>query len=342
MGETTAIEWTDSTLNSYCGCTRALLPDGTPHPGCFNCYAENGIARKFGGVIWGPVAEGGTRRVYTGFAEKARELARKAGKTGVPRNVFGDSLSDILEPDASPEGLLALYSAIRDTRRWLRWILLTKRPWMWANIPEDCRDAIWLLTSVSDQNSADQLVPRLLEAEGFAGLGLSAEPLVGALRLDDMPDGQGGTLKPLVGLRWTPGHGWSGRGPAGLYPKPTRRLSWVIVGGESGTSARPYRFAWPRALIQQCSAAGTAVFHKQSGERIAIPYYGESDRLRDRILDGPHEIVVDGAVWDLDVGQPPPDAELHYRPRQKKGGDMSEWPADVRVREFPEGLRRAA
>jgi len=38
------------------------------------------------------------------------------------------------------------------------------------------------------------------------------------------------------------------------------------VGGESGRDARPMHPDWPRAIRDQCAAAGVAFFFKQFGE----------------------------------------------------------------------------
>ena len=40
---------------------------------------------------------------------------------------------------------------------------------------------------------------------------------------------------------------------------------WVIVGGESGTDARPMEQAWAESLRDQCAKAGSAFFMKQMG-----------------------------------------------------------------------------
>lgn len=76
-------------------------------------------------------------------------------------------------------------------------------------------------------------------------------------------------------------------------------IDWVIVGGESGPGARPMDLAWARSLVDQCADADVKCFVKQLGAR---PVWGETEpiNLRDR-----------------------------------KGGDMAEWPADLKVREFP-------
>lgn len=84
-----------------------------------------------------------------------------------------------------------------------------------------------------------------------------------------------------------------------------RALDWVVIGGESGRGARPFDLAWARAMIMQCRTAGLPVFVKQLGAR---PIYYDGGRN--------------------------PICELRLRDR--KGGDVQEWPSDLRVREFPD------
>lgn len=52
---------------------------------------------------------------------------------------------------------------------------------------------------------------------------------------------------------------------AGLYQSHPPRLDWVVAGGESGPDARAMHPDWPRALRDQCAAAGVAFFFKQWG-----------------------------------------------------------------------------
>jgi protein gp37 len=82
-----------------------------------------------------------------------------------------------------------------------------------------------------------------------------------------------------------------------------RDIDWLIVGGESGRKARPFDLAWARWAVRQCDVAGCHCFVKQLG---ANPY---------EITGGP-----DSDFLDL---------------RSPSGGDMDEWPEDLRVREFP-------
>jgi protein gp37 len=90
----------------------------------------------------------------------------------------------------------------------------------------------------------------------------------------------------------------------------TPRLDWLVIGGESGPKSRPCNIEWISSLVSQGKEAGTAVFVKQLG---SAPYkYG-------------------GSVMDLFFKD-------FIKLKQKKGGDPTEWPADLRVREWPEGL----
>lgn len=82
-----------------------------------------------------------------------------------------------------------------------------------------------------------------------------------------------------------------------------RGIGWVIVGGESGPGARPCELAWIRSIVDQCRAAGVPAFVKQLGAT-------------------PIRQTEDDQLWHIE--------------RDRKGGDMNEWPPDLRVREFPE------
>lgn len=84
-----------------------------------------------------------------------------------------------------------------------------------------------------------------------------------------------------------------------------RFIDWVIVGGESGPGARPCDVQWIRVITAQCMAAGVPVFVKQLGANIA-PITIEAGSVKERLFL-----------------------------KDPKGGDMAEWPEDLRVREFP-------
>lgn len=74
-------------------------------------------------------------------------------------------------------------------------------------------------------------------------------------------------------------------------------LDWGVFGGESGSGARPFELAWGRVALRQFKTAGVPAFMKQLGA-LAVAH-------------GPLSL------------------------KDRKGGDMAEWPEDMRVREYP-------
>jgi len=82
-------------------------------------------------------------------------------------------------------------------------------------------------------------------------------------------------------------------------------LAWIVIGGESGTKARQFEITWARDVIRQCRRFG-----------ITRPFVKQLGRFPVERTDG-------FVTW--------PDVEL----RDRHGGEMEEWPEDLRVREFP-------
>ncbi len=78
---------------------------------------------------------------------------------------------------------------------------------------------------------------------------------------------------------------------------------WVIIGGESGEKARNIYFEWIENLLADCSYLKIASFVKQLGSNL------ESNRMQ-----YPYTI---NTITD------------------RKGGDITEWPANLAVRQFP-------
>jgi len=96
---------------------------------------------------------------------------------------------------------------------------------------------------------------------------LSCEPLLGPVDL-------GARLYPATcpsgcGCRWPDDAEARECGCAGpcctAAWDPAPGIDWVIVGGESGPGARVMDMAWAADLVEQCQAAGVAVFVKQLG-----------------------------------------------------------------------------
>lgn len=105
---------------------------------------------------------------------------------------------------------------------------------------------VWLGVSAERQREADERIPELLAAPAAVRF-VSIEPLLGPIDLTAIErKGAEGYMRPLDGR--------------------FRILDWVIVGGESGRSARSMHPDWARSLRDQCAAAGTPFFFKQWGE----------------------------------------------------------------------------
>jgi protein gp37 len=320
MGET-SIEWTQRvrngwtipgfTHNEWIGCEKVS-------PGCKNCYASVDtyarVSKSRGLPLWGPnstrhrTTRANRRKPYR-WAKKARQASEILGFEVRPA-VFAQSLSDTFEDrrDLDPwrRELFALIEATPE----LDWILVTKRPekvlemvpQLWRGHPAFAASvcagktvydgSTWpsnviVLTSVENQEEADRRIPHLLRIPGRRGL--SIEPLLGPVDLADVKLGDGLGCNPLLvddtflGVRY-------------------QKLDWVIVGGESGTNARPMHPDWVRSIRDQCAAAGVPYFFKQWGEWVAI---------LDRDNDDPD--------WRYDYSITERDQE-HYRTINLAGG----------------------
>lgn len=285
MGEVTNIEWCDATMNAWEGCTKVS-------PGCDNCYAEQRNKRFHGGSHWGV---GATRLVRSDSYRQGPENWNRDHDAffslhGRRRRVFCSSLADVFDNEAPGGQRERLWNLIRKTPN-LDWLLLTKRVGnVKGMLPDDwgeCWSNVWLGATIVNQDEADRDIIKLLNIPAHIRF-LSMEPLLGEVDL----------TKEYLAARM------GGEYPFKAVPREYRtslldRLDWVIVGGESGPSARPFVLEHAKTIVQDCKSAGVPVFVKQLGAR---PTNGEG---------------VAHAITD------------------KKGKRMDEWPEELRVREFP-------
>lgn len=231
MGENSKIEWTNHTFNPWWGCARVS-------PACENCYAETFATVRQKLPIWGVKAE---RRF---FGEKhwnePFKWDRAAKAEGVRARVFCASMADVGEKREDLKPWKVKLAKLVDGTPNLDWLFLTKRPenlgdlmaTMW---PERTTWPfnVWLGTTVENQKYADIRIPLLARYGASAVVRfLSMEPLLGGV-----------DLAKYLGV-----------------------IDWVILGGESGTGARPSSAGWFRSLRDQASTAGIPVNFKQWGE----------------------------------------------------------------------------
>jgi protein gp37 len=326
MSEKTAIAWCDSTLNCWEGCTKIS-------EGCANCYAATRDQRFHRGKHWGPcaprlnhVASATVKAlawnkkpwVCDGCGEATNiEQAHwcvdkiRAGQDLCfhRRRVFSLSLGDWLDPEVPVKWLADMLDVIRRCPD-LDFLLLTKRP--------------------------ENFVPRLSQILNLMGHHLTLEESFLRVFVENMVRGWGEVQysAPEVGRQ----NYWLGVSvenqeaadrripellripakvrflsvepllepialqcalPSSLSDADDQFVDWVIVGGESGPKARPCNVEWIRSVVRQCADASVPCFVKQMGRKPILP-------------DGT-------TAWLCD----------------RAGADPAEWPADLRVQQFP-------
>lgn len=180
----------------------------------------------------------------------------------------------------------------------------------WKPQPLDYRENVALICSISDQATADAMIPELLKCRDLVPiLGVSADPLLGPIDLEPF-------------LQYEPMHE---NYKMTFGANEWRGLGWVIVGGESGHGARPCDIAWIRSIRDQCKVAEVPCFVKQLGgnPECADHFKKASDWFEKQ--------------WGFAPQLPNQIEECRFSLKDKKGGDISEWPEDLRVREYPAG-----
>lgn len=145
MGDTTSIDWTDSTFNAWMGCTKVSA-------GCQHCYAESFVRGRMGKQLWGQDSP----RQVTSEANWRKPLAwnRAAQRSSQRRRVFCGSLMDWADDHPTAEATRPpLWDLILRTP-WLDWQLLTKRAErISACLPDEWGDGypnVWLGVTVED------------------------------------------------------------------------------------------------------------------------------------------------------------------------------------------------
>jgi protein gp37 len=280
MSETTAIEWTDSTVNFWWGCTKV-------GPGCDHCYAE-AWALRFDDALWGAgVPRRKVKSAMPTLAKLQSGAAHWEAQHGRRRRVFLQSMSDLFDKEVPDTWFDEAWTAI-GAATGLELQIVTKRV---SFVEKRLAGRPWpqhagLIISVVNQEEADRDIPRLLELKSRLGIpwvGLSMEPLLGPVDLSGLmfvdkecpnSDMEGSTppADPETGAQECCTHcDWTG-------VVSEAAIDWVIVGGESGPSARPMHPDWARSLRDQCAAAGVPFLFKQ---------WGEWEPLLDRDRDDP-------------------------------------------------------
>jgi protein gp37 len=339
MSGKTSIEWCDLSSNPLRAYNVETGKRGWfcvhESEGCRNCYAE-----KRNVWIGNHLRYAAQNLKNVRFEMNAEEL-RSWQRLKAGTRVFPFDMTDLFQ-EGVPDPLIDLAMATMGTSP-ATFLVLTKRADRLRSYVAVLPN-VWFGVSVETQALADLRIHYLLDTPAAVRF-LSVEPQLEAIR----PPLQRSQCCGKTWLSYTPGSMYE---PSSTYC-PTCRvalswpgttsIAWVIQGGESGPGARPFDVAWARSLRDQCKAGDVAYFLKQLG---AHPYEGylsdrevlEGEKGRPRPADQPltDEAAVEILANDLLRHVPIPRL---IRLKNRKGGDPSEWPEDLRVREFP---RKAA
>lgn len=337
----TGIQWTDETWNPVIGCSRVS-------EGCRHCYAELQAIRQAGEgkAYHGLVRSTSQGPHWTGVVRLVEDRLAIPLHWRKPRKVFVNSMGDLFHESLTSDRIDAVFAAMalsgalalghvfqvltkraERMREYLttpgRLARIIEAADRWFGDENGCHAAnalrgvlgaghnvgwpmanVWVGVSVEDQRAADERIPHLLATPAALRF-LSCEPLLGPVDLS-------GSCRP-----------W---GEGGASAQLLSRIGWVIVGGESGAQARPCDLRWIASLVAQCKAASVPVFVKQLG---AVPMEPEDDwryRARTRLLNARNRDRVPADFVPLKLDD-------------AKGGWMAEWPAELQVRQFPQGAR---
>lgn len=305
------IEWTDETWNPTTGCTPVSA-------GCLNCYAATFAHRGLTESHRGLTALRDGRAVFNGKIKLHEERLKIPLGWKNPRRVFVDSMSDLFHAGV-PFDFVDRVFAVMALCPQHTFQILTKRPERMAEYLNSVgRGGDIAGADPCPTRTRERFEPRIPTLRADEMIPLSNVWLGTSIENQDTADERIPHLlkcpavvrflsyEPALGPVRIRGEGCAGCfNEGGVYAGhlvPCRfccPIDWVIAGGESGHGSRPANIEWFRSARDQCKAAGIPFFMKQLGAIAA-----EMDS---------YPLVL----------------------RHAKGGDPSEWPADLRVREFP-------
>jgi protein gp37 len=193
--------------------------------GCDNCYAER-LSERFRGVAGHPFSSGFDLTLRPERIDLPLRWSR-------PRKIFVNSMSDLFHKQVPQEFIDQMFDTM-ERASWHVFQILTKRSSRMRDYIQaryslaGAPGHLWLGVSVEDSSKISRI--RHLRQSPAQIRFISIEPLIG----------------PVPDL-------------------PLDVIDWVIVGGESGPSARPIQVSWVRDIRDQCLAARVPFFFKQWG-----------------------------------------------------------------------------
>lgn len=343
MSDNSKIEWCDASWNPIRAWLKSTMIDVPPQrwgyhcervsPGCKHCYASTMNGRML--PAWGTgldytVPNREKVEIFLDEKELLKPLSWEK-----PRRIFVESMSDWCATFATDE-MRDRIMAVAALCPQHTFLFLTKRA-------KGCAE-YFLSVEQPNINFADSRAEAIMDAMRQGGIDVSALrwPLPNvhlgfSAENQECFDERWGHMRKLAAVGWKV---WCSAEPllgpvdvkTAVHPNPYLRipggyagdrpdlmakLCQVVVGGESGPGARPMDIAWVRSIVAQCKAAGVACFVKQLG---AKPY----SRTMEPWTVPTKKKTLAGCV------------AVFPKLKDRKGGDMAEWPEDLRVRQYPE------
>lgn len=302
--------------------------------GCMNCYAERQAIRQINSGYKGLIQRTSHGPAWTGEVRLVPDLLEQPLRWRKPRRIFVNSMSDLFHEGVTDDLLDRIFAVMalcpqhtfqiltKRPARMLRYctaigeddthepdldgqvmrdVLIEGQahalysrlhpkedPSMWLSVHQPLPN-VWLGVSVENQETADERIPLLLQTPAAVRF-VSYEPALGPVHF-------GPYLSRNAIFGALPG-----------FKDPMPSIDWLILGGESGPSARTCDVEWIRSALKVCQLTKTPAFVKQLGARVT----GQVEHP-----DNDGYGVIDARLDD------------------RKGGDPAEWPEELRVREFP-------
>lgn len=276
----TGIPWVDETINPIIGCSKQST-------GCAACYAE-GMARRLAAMGTEGYKDVVTDGKWNGKTVFVPSALQKAYGWMKPRSIFVGSMGDLFH-ESVPFEWIDQIMRLAWVKKDHTFIMLTKRAarmheyfhglrqpgnqtdtakrllenpnyaqdshgWHMTYLKGGCLPNLVLGVSVENQAVADERIPLLIKTPANR-IFISIEPMVGPVVLPGCIEckGAGGYVGDSMGYCSCPTCDGS----------PYLHLDGVILGGESGSSARYLTPKWVRAVRDQCAAAEVPFMFKQ-------------------------------------------------------------------------------
>ena len=249
MADRTKIEWSNATWNPITGCK--MMSEG-----CRNCYAMKLAA---GRLRHHPSREGLTKGtpkgpVWNGEVRLNRQWMDQPLKWPRPRRIFVCAHSDLFYREIPDEWIMSVFGIMLLAPQH-NFQILTKRPnraatWFARHFHQALPPHIWIGTSIENQDVQKPRLQALMRVPAETRW-ISAEPLLGPL-----------DLKAYLG---------------------EGRITWVVVGGESGPRARPMELEWVEKIVLQCLRAKVPVFVKQLSAASQPEYWKDYAQFPDHL-----------------------------------------------------------